>query len=165
VDYKASMRPGLPFPPVEWAVPAWAWLVLGLAFLAAEILTPGGFFFLFFGAGAIAVGLIATAGLTEFWIQILLFTLFSAVSLGVFRRRLVRAFSPPLGREVDSIAGEEALALHAIEPGAEGQVELRGAIWKAQNVGTLPILAGQRCLVEEVSGLWLRVRTRAEGER
>ena len=34
----------------------WLWVLLGFALVLCELLTPGGFFFLFFGLGAVAVG-------------------------------------------------------------------------------------------------------------
>ena len=40
--------------PAAW----WLWIVLGVVLLAAEILTPGGFYIFFFGASAICVGVL-----------------------------------------------------------------------------------------------------------
>jgi inner membrane protein len=37
----------------------WIWIVLGLVLLLGEMLTPGGFYILFFGIGAIIVGILA----------------------------------------------------------------------------------------------------------
>jgi membrane protein implicated in regulation of membrane protease activity len=34
----------------------WIWVVLGLVLLIGEIVTPGGFYLLFFGIGAVVVG-------------------------------------------------------------------------------------------------------------
>ena len=34
----------------------WLWMLLGFALIVCELTTPGGFFFLFFGLGAVAVG-------------------------------------------------------------------------------------------------------------
>ncbi len=44
-------------------MPFWIWLILGLVLLAGELLTPGGFFIIFFGVGALAVGVLRLAGL------------------------------------------------------------------------------------------------------
>ena len=41
----------------------WIWVLGGLVLLLAEVLTPGGFFVVFFGAGAILVGALKAAGL------------------------------------------------------------------------------------------------------
>jgi len=40
----------------------WIWVLGGLVLLLAEVLTPGGFFVVFFGAGAILVGTIKLMG-------------------------------------------------------------------------------------------------------
>ena len=39
--------------------------LIGLTFLGLELLTPGGFYVLFFGAGALLVGLVLGAGLAS----------------------------------------------------------------------------------------------------
>ena len=41
----------------------WAWLLVGFLLVAAELLTPGGFYLLFFGLGGIAVGLLGLIAL------------------------------------------------------------------------------------------------------
>ena len=40
----------------------WYWMVLGLLLLGLELATPGGFFLLFFGVGALLVGGLAIIG-------------------------------------------------------------------------------------------------------
>ena len=40
---------------MEW----WTWILLGLLLLLAEIVTPGGFYIIFFGVGAVVVGVLA----------------------------------------------------------------------------------------------------------
>jgi len=59
---------------------------------------------------------------------------------------------------VDSFAGEQAVLLSDIAPGAEGRAELRGTTWSAQNIGDDPLTVGQKCTVERVDGLKLYVR-------
>ena len=41
----------------------WMWVALGLVLGAIELATPGGFFVIFFGVGAVIVGLAELAGL------------------------------------------------------------------------------------------------------
>jgi membrane protein implicated in regulation of membrane protease activity len=36
----------------------WLWLLGGIALLGVEVLTPGGFYVMFFGVGALVVGLL-----------------------------------------------------------------------------------------------------------
>jgi inner membrane protein len=52
----------------------WWWTLVGLGLLLVEIVTPGGLFALFFGAGALAVGALVAVGLGgPAWFQWLLF--------------------------------------------------------------------------------------------
>ena len=49
----------------------WHWLVLGLLLVLAELAASGGFYIIFFGIGALVVGLLASAGLAgPVWMQI-----------------------------------------------------------------------------------------------
>ena len=72
----------------------WIWVLGGLVLLLAEVLTPGGFFVVFFGAGAILVGTIKLMGWAgPAWAEWLVFTVLSVASLALFRRPLMRRFS------------------------------------------------------------------------
>ena len=61
----------------------WIWILLGLLLLLTELVTPGGFYILFFGIGAVIVGI-----LTGFkasgppWFQFILFSVLSVLCLG-----------------------------------------------------------------------------------
>lgn len=138
----------------------WVWLLLGLALLLGEVLTPGGFYLIFFGAGALLVGALAAAGIVVSPVnQWLLFSAFSIIALALFRRPMLRWLEPHLrGKAVDQLAGETAVALALLAPGEIGPAELRGAPWRARNLGTEPIPAGARCRVERIDGLLLEVR-------
>jgi membrane protein implicated in regulation of membrane protease activity len=69
---------------MEW----WIWLSAGLLLMLAELLTPGGFYFLFFGVGACAAA--AVALVTDSAIaQALVFTAVSIISLALFRKPLL----------------------------------------------------------------------------
>jgi membrane protein implicated in regulation of membrane protease activity len=138
----------------------WVWILVGLGLLLLEILTPGGFYILFFGFGALVVGLLASVDLAgPAWAQWLLFSAASVAGLLVFRRPLLQRFqSATPDREVDSLVGETAVALGGIASEAMGQVELRGTVWSARNVGEAAIAGGQRCRVRRVEGLTLWVR-------
>ena len=135
----------------------WLWVVLGFGLLACELLTPGGFFFLFFGLGAIVVGALA-------WfiedlppaLQWLLFTIVSLAFMFPLRGRLVRwmggAERPP---EVDSLVGQLASVLDDLPPNALGKAELRGTTWNARNAAGRALKRGERGRVTRVDGLTL----------
>jgi inner membrane protein len=139
----------------------WHWAVLGLLLAAAELVTPGGFFVIFFGLGGLVVALLAALGLVDaLWLQILLFSVFSVASLLLFRNPLLRWMArhtpPPV--KVDTLVGESAVATAAIEAGGMGRAELRGASWSARNDAAQRIEAGTRCRVTRVDGLviWIQ---------
>jgi membrane protein implicated in regulation of membrane protease activity len=138
----------------------WVWLLFGLFLLVCELLTPGGFYIVFFGVGAIVIGVLAAMDLAgPPWVQWLLFSAVSVVSLVLFRRPLLRMVQPlPGGHEVDSLVGETAVALEDIAAGSIGKVEMRGTSWTAQNAGITPLARGMRGKVERVEGLKLYVR-------
>jgi len=138
----------------------WLWLLAGLLFLAGELLTPGGFYLIFFGAGALAVGLLKLLGL-HFGLAIegLIFVVISVAALALFRKPLLQRFqrlSPT--SDVDNLTSEVATALEEIPAGGRGKAELRGTSWNAQNLGDSPIVKATRCQVERVDGLTLFVR-------
>jgi len=134
----------------------WLWAALGLVLAAGEILTPGGFFVIFFGLGALVVAGLAFVGLASaLSFQILLFSVFSVASLLLFRNPLLRWMGrhTPKTADVDSFVGELAVAASAIPPGGVGQAQLRGSAWNARNGSQTAISAGGRCRVTRVEGL------------
>ncbi|MFN0169917.1 MAG: NfeD family protein [Bryobacteraceae bacterium] len=138
----------------------WIWMLAGLVLLLAEVLTPGGFFLLFFGCGAIVTGALAASGLlASLWAEGLAFCGLSILAILFFRRPLKERFTPAgPGMPVDTLVGELALASQDIAGGGSGKVELRGTTWSARNAGPAPIANRQRCRVERVEGLTLFVR-------
>jgi hypothetical protein len=137
----------------------WHWLVLGLLLTLGELITPGGFYIIFFGIGAILVGLLARVDVAgPSWMQLLLFSVLSVGMLLLFRARLLKWMQiDPQLPAVDSLVGEVAVASGRLESGGIGKVELRGSAWSARNVSNLPIGAGSRCRVLRVEGLMLDV--------
>jgi membrane protein implicated in regulation of membrane protease activity len=139
---------------MEW----WMWLAGGLVLLVIELATPSGFFVMFFGLGALTVGVLARLGFTDAaWAQWLIFTLTSVAYLLLFRGRLQRGFDHPPAN-VDTLIGEMATPRERIEPGAIGRADLRGALWNARNESATTINVGQRCRVTRVDGLLVYVQ-------
>jgi inner membrane protein len=136
----------------------WYWMLLGLVLLGVEMATPGGFYILFFGLAALAVGTVTGVGLIqEEWLQWLLFSVLAILSLLVFRGPLLARIKTqdkemPI---VDSIVGESAMPLEDLVPSGTGKAELRGTTWTVHNAGPALLKKGQRCKVERVEGLTL----------
>ena len=137
----------------------WIWILLGLVLLLAELVTPGGFYILFFGLGGIAVGLLSVfeaAG--PIWFQIVLFSIISVFSLWFFREKLLEVTRGPSMDRVDTYIGETAVVLDDISVNGIGKAEMRGTPWNTRNVSGRPLARGERCKVERVEGLTIFVR-------
>ncbi len=143
----------------------WHWLVIGLLLVLAELATPGGFFVIFFGFAALAVGALAGFGVGgPMWIQLLTFSVLSVLSLVLFRARLLERFqSDPQAPQVDTLIGEIGHLEGAIAPGQIGRIEVRGTAWSARNTSASEIARGTRCRVVRVDGLMLDIEP--EGAR
>jgi membrane protein implicated in regulation of membrane protease activity len=139
----------------------WIWIVIGLVLAALELASAGGFFVIFFGVGALAVGVLSLIGVAQAaWVQWLLFPLIALVSLRLFRQPLMsRMGIRDGGHDVDSLVGQIATPDSSIEPGGHGRAELRGTTWSARNVDTTLLTTGQRCRVVAVHGLMLDLRS------
>jgi membrane protein implicated in regulation of membrane protease activity len=139
----------------------WAWLLLGVALLAIELATPGGFFAFFFGVSGLVVGVLVALGWAgPAWMQWLLFSVLSIVALAALRKPVQSWLAVKhRAQPVDSIPGESALALEDIAVGAIGRAELRGTSWSAKNGGAGAIVKGQRLRVDRIEGLMLHVHT------
>ncbi len=136
----------------------WLWAVLGFVLMAAETLHMG-LFLVFFGFSAVLVGVLTRFGLAgPEWTQWLLFSSISVVSVLLFRKPLLKLLSLNVHKDVDTMIGETAKAMEAIEVNARGKAELRGSTWNAVNVGGKALGAGDFCRVERVEGLTINVR-------
>jgi len=134
----------------------WYWMLLGLVLLGVEMVTPGGFYILFFGLAALTVGSVTGLGFAQAeWLQWLLFSGLAILSLLVFRGPLL-AWINTQDKDlpaVDSLAGENAIPLEDLAVGGTGKAELRGTTWTARNAGLTSLKKGQRCTVERVEEL------------
>ena len=137
----------------------WLWLLLGLVLLGVEMLTPGGFYFLFFGVAALVVGILAGLGAGgPLWAQLVVFSVLSVACLFVLRPYLVRwTGSGEQPDPVDKLEGQVAMLVDDLAPGAYGKAELRGTSWTVLNHDHRPLARGQRVRVVRVDGLTLWV--------
>ncbi|MGZ5493778.1 MAG: NfeD family protein [Thermoanaerobaculia bacterium] len=136
----------------------WHWVLLGFLLLGIELVSTT-MHVAFFGGGALFVGLLVGLGWDgPLWAQVLVFTGFSLTALLFIRPPLMRKLKLNEPRVVDSLVGEQAMAMEDIAAGSIGKAEMRGSTWTAQNMGTATLTKGQRCTVESVEGLTIRVR-------
>jgi membrane protein implicated in regulation of membrane protease activity len=134
-----------------------AWVIFGLGLLVFEILTPGGFFTVFFGLAAFVVALLAGAGvLSSGSSQWLLFAVLGILFISVLRPLVRKRFETNTPK-VDQLVGQTAIALEALDATGRGKVELRGTSWSAVYSGTGSVSKGDRLRVTKVDGLSLLV--------
>lgn len=134
------------------------WLAAGLLLLVLELATPSGFFVMFFGLGALTIGLLMGLDLVRSpWVQWLLFPVLSVAYLFLFRKKLESRIKAPAYSEVDSLVGTVAIPQERLLPGQVGRVEVRGSAWSARNETASPIEPGERCRVVRIDGLMLSI--------
>jgi len=135
----------------------WAWVLFGVALLVVELAVPGGLFALFFGVGALAVGVLTGAGMGgPPWLQWAVFAGLSLALLGLFRRKLRGKLGAP-GHGAE-LVDELAVVIADVPAGGVGKAELRGTPWDARAAGGEALARGQRCRVERIEGLLLVLR-------
>ncbi len=136
----------------------WIWVLVGLALLAVEFASTTMHLGLF-AVGAFVVAILVGAGVDlPLWGQLVIFTGVSVFSLLFIRPILVRKLKLDRKPVVDSLVGEQALALSDIPVAELGRAEMRGSTWSARNIGETALLRGQRCVVAHVEGLLLHVK-------
>jgi inner membrane protein len=136
----------------------WIWVVIGFALLAFEF-AAASMHVGFFAVGAWVVAILVGAGVDmPLWAQILTFTGVSLVAFFFIRPPLMRKLNLNEKKVVDSLVGQQAMALEDIAVGSDGRAEMRGTTWGARNIGETALIRGQRCTVAGVEGLVLHVR-------
>lgn len=136
------------------------WLLLGLALLISEFFAPG-LVAVFFGVGALVVGLLTLFGVIEsLAVQLLCFALISLVTLFGLRRHCTRWLKGTVaGRssgDLDNagLLNQRVTVLTDFVDGI-GDVQLNGAKWDAES--SEPLRAGDSAWVIGFSGIVLRV--------
>ena len=133
-----------------WAI---GWLVLMVAFLAAEAATVT-LVSLWFAAGAL-VALVAALLGGPLWLQVTLFLAVSAVLLALLRPLVKRYISPEItATNVDSVIGSTGLVTTAIDnTSAAGQVKIGGMDWTARSTSGEPSEVGSLVKVDKIEGV------------
>ena len=140
----------------EW----WHWVVLGLCLAMAELAVPA-FFIIWFGIGAIGVGIaLLIAPDLALATQILLWAGLSALLVGVWFRYLKPRTVTSVGTSAASVAGEVGILVADISPEARGQVRFQKPIlgsdlWECY--ADTRLKAGQRVRVIVVEGSFIKV--------
>jgi membrane protein implicated in regulation of membrane protease activity len=145
---------------VEW----WHWMILGMVLVLLELAIPA-FFIIWFGLGAVVVGLavlavpsLAVSGQVVIWI--IASIAFVVLWVKVFKAQVHRT---RVGLSQGQFAGEVGLVTREIKPFQNGQVRfqkpiLGSDVWEA--MANEDIRSGERVDVLGVEGNILRVTPR-----
>ena len=146
---------------LEW----WHWVVLGIALVVAELAVPA-FFIIWFGLGALVVGLAVLVlplplGETA---QIGLWVVASLAMVGlwfrVFKRGEYLQGRTRIGQSDGDTIGEIGLMAKAAAPFERGRVRFQKPLLGAEEWACMvdePIAAGERVRVVAVEGSFLKV--------
>ena len=140
----------------EW----WHWIVLGLCLAMTELAVPA-FFIIWFGIGAIGVGLaLLAAPDLSIATQLLIWAGLSSVLVGVWFRYLRPRTVTAVGTSAASVAGEVGVLVTDISPDTRGQVRFQKPIlgsdaWECY--ADAKIKAGERVRVIVVEGNFIKV--------
>lgn len=138
------------------------WLLAGVLLILVEFFIPG-VIIVFFGIGAIIAAITTWAGWTPgIGSQAAVFAISSVVLLFGLRRYVKKWFvghSSNSGMTDDDFTGREARVVTSLPGhGGDGQVEIKGANWKARSEIAIP--AGSTVIIERREGLTFHVRPR-----
>ena len=139
----------------------WHWVVLGIALMLLELAVPA-FFLLWFGLGAVIVGvLLAVFPEMSLTIQIAIWTLSSVLFIWLW----FKVFKPNVhktraGMSKGSLVGEIGLVTKEIRPYEKGQIRfqkpiLGDEVW--ESIADQEIKVGERVRVLDVEGNTLKV--------
>lgn len=122
---------------VFWAIVMFCCLILELS--------SGDFFVTCFAIGAFVT--IFTSFILPFWAQVLVWALFSILSIRLIRPRLIERLHN--GGEdrlsnIDALIGRVGTVIETIEPNESGYVKVDGDEWKAVSNSTESISKGQK---------------------
>ena len=138
----------------------WAWAILGIALIAADIHFTHDFTLFCGGVAALMLSILSELLPMPLWWQWAIFAALAPAVLLTVRGPLLGRFQPHRGLDADYdyLVGEVATPDADVDANGVGRAELRGSIWTAHNGDTRPLSKGQRCRVTRVEGLtlWLK---------
>ena len=135
----------------------WNWLIFGVVLMALELAAPGIFLF-WLGLAALLVGLTSFALDLSWQMQILLFALFAAAAVPLWRRlarnsAAVSLSNPFLNRRADALVGRVFTLEKPIVDGS-GTVRIDDTVWRVAGPDTP---AGSRVRIVQADGASLPV--------
>jgi membrane protein implicated in regulation of membrane protease activity len=134
----------------------WNWLIFGVLLMALELLAPGIFLF-WLGLAAFLVGMLSFIVTPGWQLQMLLFALFAAAAVPIWRRvaqqKLGANPNPFLNRRSDALVGRVFTLERPIVDG-EGIVRVDDTVWR---VSGPDVAAGTKVKIVKADGASLTV--------
>ena len=140
----------------EW----WHWIVLGLCLSIAELAVPA-FFIIWFGIGAIGVGLLLLiVPALSVATQLIVWAVVSSILVGIWFRYLRPRTMTAVGTSAANVTGEVGILVSDICPNSRGQVRfqkpvLGSDLWECY--ADANIKAGERVRIVAVEGSFIKV--------
>ena len=136
---------------------SWNWLIFGVVLMALELLAPGVFLF-WLGLAALLVGLLSFALQPSWQLQILMFAIFAACAVPLWRRVAlsniaVSLSNPFLNKRTEALIGRVFTLEKPIVDGS-GTVRIDDTIWR---VAGPDAPAGSRVKIVQADGASLTV--------
>jgi inner membrane protein len=135
----------------------WNWLIFGFILMALELAAPGVFLF-WLGLAALLVGMVSFALHPSWQAQLLMFAVFAAAAVPVWRRlarssTAVSESNPFLNKRADALVGRVFTLEKPIIDGS-GTVRIDDTIWRVAGPDTP---AGSRVRIVQADGASLTV--------
>jgi hypothetical protein len=135
----------------------WNWLIFGIILMALELLAPGVFLF-WLGLAALLVGLLSFAFHPSWQTQILMFAVFAAAAVPLWRRIArnnvaASANNPFLNKRADALVGRVFTLERPIVDG-RGTVRIDDTVWRISGPDAP---AGSRIRIVRADGASLTV--------
>jgi inner membrane protein len=137
----------------------WHWMVLGMGLVVLEMLLPT-FFLMWFGLGALLVGVVTLFAVPGFPAQLVLWAVASLAMMGVW----IRYFKVPdrtrAGRAKEGVLGITGLITRPVSEAGPGEILFQRPVLGADRwpvVADEPIPAGGKARVVDVLGQRLKV--------
>ncbi|MDD6552730.1 MAG: NfeD family protein [Prevotellaceae bacterium] len=135
------------------------WCIVTFVCLILE-LTSGDFFVTCFAIGGLFAIVSAVIGL-PFWLQVIIWAVFSVLSIKLIRPRLLKALHKGGDDRVsnaDALIGREGTVIEEIRPGSSGYVQVDGDQWKAVSDEPEPIRKGERVKIVSRESIIVKVK-------
>lgn len=140
----------------EW----WHWIVGGIVLVLAELMIPS-FFIVWFGLGALLVGLLTLAFELSVTAQLATWTLASIAMVVLWFRVFKRSFQKTrIGTADGEVIGEVGLLVSAVAPFERGKVRFQRPILGSEEwvcMADAAIAAGERVRVISIEGSFVKV--------